>query len=131
MRHLIKPNRQQMTLVHIPSEDFPRKLGKFPDYIVRGLDKPSFGIGSRIKSAYKLGKILYKTGAGKKAIRYRILTNKKKLAFVSGGIILGTTLLSRYPRNMRGKRIQQFKKANKFKQKQYSKDFNRCCCRNH
>ena len=131
MRHLIKPNRQQMTLVHIPSEDFPRKLGKFPDYIVRGLDKPSFGIGSRIKSAYKLGKILYKTGAGKRAIRYRVLTNKKKLAFGTGGIILGASLLGSGPRYNRGSRVQQFKKTNKFKQKQYPKDKHRCCWCNH
>ncbi len=118
-----------MTIAHVQTDDFPRKLGKFPDYLVKGLDKPSFGVGSRIKSAYKLGKILYKTGAYKKVIRYKLLTNKKKLAFGTGGIVLGASLIPRTTPRNRGQRIQQFKKTNKFQQKQYSKDKHRCCCR--
>ncbi len=78
-----------MTVMYVDTEDFPKKLGKFPDYLVKGLGKPSI-IGGKIRGAVQLGKILYKTGAWKRVGRYYGYKYRKRItAGVTGGIIIG------------------------------------------
>ncbi len=60
-------------------DEGPGKLGKFPDFITKGLNKPGF-ISSKIKGAYQLGKILYKAGAIRKVGRYYAYRHRYKIA---------------------------------------------------
>ncbi len=76
-----------MSIVFVDQEDFPKKLGKFPDYLVKGIGKPSF-VGGKIRGAYQLGKILYKTGAWRRVGRYYGFRYRKRItAGVAGGLI--------------------------------------------
>ncbi len=78
-----------MTVVYVDTEDFPKKLGKFPDFITKGLRKPSF-VGGKIRGAYQLGKILYKAGALRKVGRYYGYKYRIPIAGIGGGIIAGS-----------------------------------------
>ncbi len=95
MNHLLKPIRTNMTVVYIEDDSFPKKLGKFPDYLTKGLQKPSF-ISSKVRGVYQLGKILYKTGAWKKVMRYYAIKNRYRIGGVAvGGGVIGA--LSPFP----------------------------------
>ncbi len=75
--------------MHVDEEVFPKKLGKFPDYLVKGLNKPGI-VSGKIKGAIGLGRILYKTGAWKRVGRYYGFKYRKKIGVaVSGGVIAG------------------------------------------
>ncbi len=74
-------------------------FGKVPDYIIKTLDKPSIGVGSRIKGTIRLGRILIKTGAWKKVSRYYAFRNRYRLGGlgVGGGIVYTITTGSQNP----------------------------------
>ncbi len=93
MKHLIKPiQKNKLALITVESDEGPKKLGKFPDFITKGLEKPSL-IGGKIKGAIALGKILYKTGAYKRVARYYGYKNRYRItAGVGGGLIVGSLL---------------------------------------
>ncbi len=104
-------SRKKMTIVVISSDEGPSKLGKFPDYLVKGLDKPSFGVGSRIKGGIRFGQMLYRTGAWKPYIRYHSYQNRYKIGIGAGGIALGSETI-RYALD-REKRINFFQPKSK------------------
>ncbi len=73
--------------MHIDTEDFPKKLGKFPDYLTKGLKYPG---GGRVRGAIGLGRILFKTGAWKRVGRYYGFKYRKRIGIgVTGGLIAG------------------------------------------
>ena len=81
-----------MGLMVIEVDEGPHKVGKFPDYLTKSLGKPSF-IGGKIKGAYQLGKILYKTGAYKRVMRYYGYRNKYRIATGIIGVGISSSFL--------------------------------------
>ncbi len=73
-----------MAIMVVSTDEGPAKLGKFPDYLTKGLNKPSI-VGSKIRGAYQLGKVLYKAGALRKVGRYYAYRNRYRIATGIGG----------------------------------------------
>lgn len=107
-----------MTVVYVDTEDFPKKIGKFPDYITKGLKKPSF-IGGKIRGAYQLGKVLYKAGALRKVGRYYGYKYRIPIAGIGGGIIAGSLWSTPDSQNQQGR-------TNMVKSRAKRKYYNRC-----
>ncbi len=93
-------------------------FGKIPDFLTKSLDKPGFGVGSKIKGAIGLGKILYKTGAYKKVGRYYGYRYRKIIgAGVASGAISSQFINTPGPLGEGGNYIQQ----PRIRRKQYRK----------
>ncbi len=107
-----------MTLV-IPSTDeniiSKGEKGRIPDFITRGLSKPSFGVGARIRGAYTLGKALYKSGAYKKVIRYYSYRNRYRIGIGTGTGILASQFLAPPRKQLQAR--NRFQRYNRRKQR--------------
>ncbi len=115
-----------MALITVESDEGPKKLGKFPDFITKGLNKPSI-IGSKIKGAYQLGKILYKTGAYKRVARYYGYKNRYRIsAGVGGGVIVGS-LLSVPPSSPFGQTRNNMVKSRSRRVSYKNRNIQQCC----
>ncbi len=81
-------------LMVVAQDEGPQKLGKFPDWLTKGLDKPSF-FGGKLKAGIQLGKILYKSKAYKPVIRYYAYRNRYRIGVsVAGSAFLSSFLQS-------------------------------------
>ncbi len=105
-------------------DEGPHKLGKFPDYLTKGLNKPSI-VGSKIKGAYQLGKVLYKAGALRKVGRYYAYRYRYK---IGGGLATGAFSSSflRFPSQDGQTRSPMVGSVNR---RRYNRRKNPCKCR--
>ncbi len=85
-KHLLKPIRvNKLGLLVVEQDQGPQKLGKFPDFITKGLKGPG---GGKIRAAVQGAQIAYKVGprAWKAYIRWYTFKYKK---YLLGGGVLG------------------------------------------
>ena len=101
----------------VEPDDRIEKLGKFPDYLVKGLNKPSV-VGSKIRGIYQLGKILYKTGAYKKVGRYYGFRYRYKIGTAIATVAISSSFLQ-FPSENRQTRsnMVQFKSKRRIRSK--------------
>ncbi len=129
MRHLIKPNQMnRMGIMYVP-EGPHKKIGKVPDYLTKGFNKPSI-VGSKVKGAIRLGRILYKSGAWKKVGRYYGFKYRYRIAGAGAGIGIALSTNPFLDPNQDGQTRSYMEFPRRRFNKQKRNTVHRCCiCR--